>query len=536
MNLGWWRRYWFGAGDRHGAAALRIAVGVSVLWLLYQLRGHASAPPPDPGAFRPLGILRLLPFVPGPTLLQLTWVVAVGSTLAMIVGLRSRLATVVSLVTALVLCSNEYARVDHWSHDLNASLLAQLALLGARTGDAWSIDAWRRRRRGEPAETGHAYLWAPRLVQLSLALMMASAGFSKLVAGGMSLDWALSDNLRHQILVRFDLGGVPRTALAAWILEEPLRWKLAALGNLVAQLAPLVAVFAIRRPWVRAACGAIFATEVLGLWLVMGFWNPWWFPLAAAFIDWDRLVAWQQARRAAPPPATEAAPVVGRATRGFVGAYVALYVVVGFWHWPLIDQRLNLYPFTSFPMFASIRAVPPYDTHQRYEVLEAGFAVETSAPAPALAAWVARQRRARALSGLPAPEVVRAHIAGLRGELAAVFPEVPIGAVRVILRAHQAPPHPAPARFEPVEIATIAVHAADDTFTYQPGRLVRDGARWAITGLPTGAPRLATYRHGTLTEPPRSPTASAGWSSFPGELHVLAWRGERWWLVAHQRR
>src|SRR5581483_3875567 len=91
-----------------------------------------------------------------------------------------------------------------WSHDLNVVLLALLAFLGARGGDVLSLDAVIARRRGRTIPPA-AYQWSLRLIQLAVGLMFVSACMLKLKTGG--LRWALSDNLRHQLLVRYDLIG-----------------------------------------------------------------------------------------------------------------------------------------------------------------------------------------------------------------------------------------------------------------------------------------------------------------------------------------
>jgi hypothetical protein len=493
-----WRRYWFGdtAAGGTGApsaqlsvAVLRIAIATSVLMTLWRLgSGYAGDPASAPHSiYRAVGILRLYPGEPGPAAIEVLRVIAWVATLAMLVGFRSRVATAVSLVSALALASYGAAFTPTWSHDHNAPFLAQIAFLGAHGGDALSVDAWLRRRRGLPPPAGHAYQWSVRLVQLAVAVMFASGAIMKLVAGKGTLAWAFSDNLRHHLLVRFDLIGLPRTAAADWLLESAWRWKAAALGNLVSQLAPLGACFAMNRPRLRAVLGACFVLEVVGLGVVMGFWDTQWLPLAAVFVDWDRLAAWWRRRRPAPGPSAPAtAPArVARGVPIFVAAFVLYDVVVGFV--PAIDQRLNTYPFSSFPMFAQIRARRPYDVHQTYELSGGRLVIVADPPlSPAQNAAVAAHHTYRTMYRERSPAVVRQRLGALLAAARTWFPGHAIRSVRVEVIAIQAPAHPAPARLDRSDLAIVGELDAGGTFRSLLGAIAPASSGWTIAPVPAG--------------------------------------------------
>ena len=87
-------------------------------------------------------------------------------------------------------------------------------------------------------------------MQLAVALMFAGAVFHKMLHGHCTLRWALSDNLRHHLLVRYDLAGLPRPALVDWIIDDVWRYRIAALLNLISQAVPLARVH------LRAPAGA----------------------------------------------------------------------------------------------------------------------------------------------------------------------------------------------------------------------------------------------------------------------------------------
>ncbi|HWO25396.1 MAG TPA: hypothetical protein VNO30_41935 [Kofleriaceae bacterium] len=540
-----WERYWYRAGGRYAAAAVRIALGVSILWMLWRLRGGQGGTPeaaPDE-LYRPIGILKLLPWRPGETTFAILWPVAWLSTLAMLVGAWSRGATAVSFVAGLAIASYEYSFLPTWSHDNNPQLLAHLAFLGARGGDAWSIDAWRRQRRGLATPEDHPYLWSVLLVQLTVALVMANAAFYKLHAGGAQLSWIFSDNLRNHVLARFDLKGLPRTELASWLIEEPARWKAAALLNVIAQLLPLAACFATRRPVLRAVLGGAFVTETVALDLVMDFPNYLWIPLAAAFVDWDRLVArlvarlGARARPAAAPRPIGAADAIAaqgppsRAARGFLVAFLVADVAIAFWRWPRIDQKLSAYPLTAFPMFATIRAEPPYGEHRPYEFLETRFEVDADpAPGADVLAWADSHRRGWQLTNVRSPDALHQRLTAFAAELRAAFPAATVRAVRVSLVAIRAASYPAPAGLTRAPVATLAELTASGELRAMLGRVDGAGAAPSPRGLPPPQ-GLAVYDRGQRTElagpPPRRAFVLAR-AAVPG-------LGERWFVVGTRR-
>ena len=75
----------------------------------------------------------------------------------------------------------------------DAMVLTMLILALSRCGDAWSLDAVIRRRRGvaEPAASGE-YRWPVRMVWLLLSIVFCAAGASKLVRSGF--EWITSDH------------------------------------------------------------------------------------------------------------------------------------------------------------------------------------------------------------------------------------------------------------------------------------------------------------------------------------------------------
>jgi len=265
MRVSRWQRYWFAEGGRYAAAIVRIAIASAILLTLARLDNNVSTGdvPGSHTLYRPVGIWMVMGHTPPPAVLvDALWVLAWGGTCAMLLGLCTRASTAVSFVAGLALASLSFSASARWSHQYNIVFLAQAAFLGARGGDVLSVDALIRMWRGMPLfDRPRAYQWSLRLVQLAVAVMFACAAFHKILHGHFTLRWALSDNLRHQLLVRFDLAGLQRPPLVDWLIDDPWRYRTAAVLNLVSQAAPLAACFFVRRPAWRALFGAFSSSR-----------------------------------------------------------------------------------------------------------------------------------------------------------------------------------------------------------------------------------------------------------------------------------
>ena len=493
---------------------------------------------PGPAAlYRPIGIWMMFGrLVPPGWLVGALWVIAVGATLAMAVGLASRASAAVSCGAALALTSASFSSSPSWSHQYNVVFLAQLAFLGARGGDALSLDAWLRRRRGLPAlDVPRGYQWSIRLVQLAVAVMFAGAAFDKLMYGHFTLRWALSDNLRHQLLVHYDLAGLPRTPVADWLVDDVWRFRTAAVLNLISQACPILAVIFARRPPIRALAGGFFVVETIALGLVVNLWNPHWLPLVAVFLDWDRLAALISRRPFAAPPAPDGwTPPT--AARAYVIAFVIYDAVTAII--PTLDQKLNTYPFSGFPMFATVRARPPYDQHQPYTVPGDHFEAMSDRPLDDHARrWIDYQNRR--LYTITAPARYRAKLAAILADVRARFPEFGIHGLRHYLTIFEAPAYPATARFEPHPVAVMGELDETGAFRTVLGTLDDASVTLGPQGIDTAAARLIRFV-GDDPTPHELPATRTGDRFATGKidgdpLYVAAVIGDTTWLVATRR-
>lgn len=536
-----WTRYWFDDGGRHALAIVRVAVATAVLACLLRLVHDPTLVAPQ-GLYRPVGIWMLLGHTPPPpALIAALMVIAWVATIAMLLGLVTRAATAVSFVAGVALAAVSHSHQAHWSHVYNVVFLAQLALLGGRAGDALSLDALIRRWRGLPAlDLPRAYQWSLRLVQLAVALMFVGAVFHKLAHAHFTLRWALSDNLRHHLLVKYDLAGLERPALVDWLLADVWRYRTAAVLNMITQLAPLFAVIFVRRPLVRLVCGLAFVVEVLGLGLVVDLWNLHWLPLAAVFVDWDRLIAWVNRARHGRPPHVPPTLVGWRPPRGpriFVAAFVAYDVLTGFI--PTLDQRLNTYPFSGFPMFANLRVRTPYGEHLPYSLTGDHFELAAAQPVPP-AAQTFIDHHYRGTHAIRDPMRLRAKLASVRDEVNAKwFPGLGLATVAHHVVIFEVPAYPAPAHFERFPIA-VTGELAGDTFRTVLGTWRGTTVELRPQGVDTTGARLVYYaddrpelhelaatRAGDTFTLAAPPTGRA--------VYIVAVIGDARWLVAARR-
>ena len=441
-----WQRYWFDDGGRDAIAVIRIAVAIAVLMTLYQVAQLPRLVAPD-AIYRPVGVWMVIGRTPPPAaLVDALWIVAIASTSAMLLGLAARAMTAASFVSALAIVSLAFSGTPSWSHSYNVVFLAQLALLGGRCGDAISIDAWLRARRGlPPINVERGYQWSVRLVQIAVALMFVTACYHKLRAGGFTLAWATSDNLRHHLLARYDLVQLERPAVVEWLLADASRYRGGALLNMISQAAPLLAIVFVRRPVVRAAVGVMFVVEGIAIDVIMNLPNPQWLPLAAVFFDWDAIF-----RRPLPPARAWRPPLrIHVFVSGFLLYYVATALV------PKLDHRANTYPFSAFQMFAQIRAAPPWDEHRPYFMYGDHYAADRPLE-PAVQRYVDHEYRFMYM--VTDPQRLAPRLAEIRGELG-------VTVLRHHLAMFLAPAYPAPARFEKRTVAITAEVAPDGVRT-----------------------------------------------------------------------
>ncbi len=201
----------------------------------------------------PVGMAWIAPWLPvNPPLVRAALVAILLTGGLSLIGLWTRVATCAAAILAgYVLAVPQLAGSVFHSHHLFwfAALLA-----ASPCGDAISVDAWRRRSRGEPEPSPSVVYGLPiRIAWLLIGLIFFFPGLWKLRASGLA--WAFSDNLRNLMYQKwFEFGMTPWLSFDRW----PGLLHLAALGAMLFELSFVFLVFWRRTRWLAVGLALLF--------------------------------------------------------------------------------------------------------------------------------------------------------------------------------------------------------------------------------------------------------------------------------------
>jgi hypothetical protein len=296
-------RWLFRPGSPEQLAALRIGLfGLLALRIGTRPDLYLSLPEQPAALFRPLSFMKLFDQMPPEWTVILCLVVGVPAAVLASVGFRARVAMPVAWLCAVwINCMlTSQGKVIH--NDV-LLLLCAFPLLLSRASDAWSVDAWLARRRGEQPPRGRAaaYGWPVRTAMVVVALAYFITGLHKLQYSGLA--WATSDNLRWVLYTASDSQGGDTIGL--FVADRPLLAHLLAWGTLVVEVGfPVVLLW----PWTRWLMVPAVVGLHAGIWVTM---NLNYLAMAATVVivytNWPAVVAWLRRRveaRRAMRPAT----------------------------------------------------------------------------------------------------------------------------------------------------------------------------------------------------------------------------------------
>ncbi len=330
--VGTFRKFFAETADARGLAVMRIALfGAMGWWWLNNDMGAFVALPrelivPPPG----LGwIADLLPT--DMVVVGAISVMFVFATFLAMLGFFTRWSAWMATLLGLIVLGipQFYGKIDHYHHFVWFGAL----LAASPSGDAWSVDAW---RKGNPAGPGSAqrYAYPMRIIILLIGCFYFFAGFWKIVIGGAAWTDETMRTILHAQWMRIDW--LPPLRVDTWGI-----WT--AIGGTSVIAFEVFFILAILHPRTRrwaAVAGVVFHLAVL-LTTGINFWTL--LVCYAVFLDTIPLRSGTSADRRIHeeknPPT--------RGTRRLGMALVVTAVMSGFL---LIDS----WPVAVYPTFAGM--------------------------------------------------------------------------------------------------------------------------------------------------------------------------------------
>lgn len=259
-------RWLFASEAPQRLAALRIGL-CTLLALRLGLRPNLYVDLSDQPAalFRPLSFAKLLPHMPPRGVLVAVLAFGVLAAAIAAVGFRARIALPLAWACGAFL-NGMLTSQGKVVHNDVLLLLCMFCLIPARHSDAWSLDAWLRRRRDSATAappSAPRYGWPVRTAMVLVAFAYCIIGLHKLQYSGLA--WA-GDNLRWVLYTASDSQN--GNSVSLFIADHPLLAHAFAWGTLVVEVGfPLVLVWPVTRwffvPGVVGLHAGIFATMKL---------------------------------------------------------------------------------------------------------------------------------------------------------------------------------------------------------------------------------------------------------------------------------
>jgi len=307
--------------------------------------------------YYPKGILAIIcPEVPSIETIDLWMSLQYLSALFLIFGLFSRASLIVNFFCNLFLISLSESFSIAWSHGYNLNLLAQMPFIFAPVGRLISIDFLIHKYifKKEIKKSANAiYVW---MANLGIVAIFFNAFFWKIISDrqGISLKWALSDNFRNQLIIRYSYLSEDIPGYLDFIVNSEFWYQFVAFLNLSFQALPFLSLFFIRKPIIRFILGFLFVIEEIGLALVMQLFDWYWIPLFLIFIDWDYFLGRKEAQNQSIFKGIKAKLILGTYlayTFAYFSIAYNLYLKFGLY---ANGGGINSYPFSTYSMYSGL--------------------------------------------------------------------------------------------------------------------------------------------------------------------------------------
>ncbi len=240
-------KFWFMPAPAERLAILRIASGGFSLWYLWtrfdMVQRIARS---DSSMFEPVGLSNLLTEPLPPALFTALFSFGIALNIAYILGWKFKWTGPVFAILLLFLLSYR----NSWSmiyHSRIALVLHVLVIGFVSAADAWSFDAWWKKKKGSVANVvSHwRYGWPIKLVCAATVLTYFLSGVAK-VLGELAWDWVTGDAMRSQVAIdtlRKQMLGEMSSPLFEWLYPHTELFLIMGITTFILELgAPLAMV------------------------------------------------------------------------------------------------------------------------------------------------------------------------------------------------------------------------------------------------------------------------------------------------------
>ena len=203
------------------------------------------------------------------------------------IGFLTRPATAIAAVLGVYLIGYQYSygKVDHMA---GMFLFTTGILALSRCGDAVSVDALIRRKRGLPdPEPSGEYRWPVRMTWVLMACIFFNAGMAKIIRGPGSA-WVFSENFAIILTQRRYMTSLPPLDWGMFFAKYPLIYKAAAAGAILGELFMFLALL---HRWPRMVLPWMLLSMQIGIGLFMRVWFHPYMIVYLFWIPWDAVFA-----------------------------------------------------------------------------------------------------------------------------------------------------------------------------------------------------------------------------------------------------
>ena len=239
--------FWFSPAPAERLAILRIASGAFSLWYLWTRFDMVQRMARSDGSmFEPVGLANLFSDPLPPALFTALYSVGIVLNIAYIMGWKFKWTGPVFAILLLFLLSYR----NSWSmiyHSRIALVLHVLVIGFVSSADAYSFDAWWKKRKGQlKSVVSHwRYGWPIKLVCAATVLTYFLSGVAK-VFGELAWDWVTGSAMRSQVAVdtlRKNVLGEMSSPLFEWLYPHTELFLIMGITTFVLELgAPLAMV------------------------------------------------------------------------------------------------------------------------------------------------------------------------------------------------------------------------------------------------------------------------------------------------------